>query len=311
MDKDKQIQKIQIQPIEKLGKKSDLATRALIALGFKKEKERFTIIYPCQFCGRLINYAFTPCIFCGNYPKTKKEAVIANLLSSSSLVEFDFILGVSRAIKDRADLDIVIGNFRELLDDVLENESKYPDYKPFFRMAELSADNEDREKVTGIEYVKRSHITCNRCGQQITIADLPCIHCLSQQQDAEKPFPSNDLSTTEKWIVAMNNFLLFIENYLSNTDNIENLEKLVFVSVYIINHLIEKNELPDDSLKNLWKDLFRKTKAFYAHFGGETAKGSVKVENDKVKIETLESCTDEEQFIIMALGPNLSYLLKS
>jgi len=310
MDKDKQIQKIQIRSIEKLGKKSDLAMRGLRALGFVKDKKHFTIIYPCQFCGRLINYALTPCIFCGNYPKSGREGVIAYLLSSNGL-EFDDLMKISKAIKDKFDLELLISNFRELIDEILKNKRGQPEYKLLFRMVEDSINNKERQRVVGLEYVKRSHIVCDRCGQEITGADLPCIHCFSQQQGVEKPFPPNNLSITEKWIVATNNLLLFTENHLSNTDNVEGLEELIFVSVYIINRLIEKNELPDDNLKSLWRDLFRKTKSFYTHFGGEIAKGSIRIENDKIKIEALESCTGEEEFTIMAFGHNLSYLLKS
>jgi len=63
MDKDKQIQKVKIQPVQKLKENSNLVSRSLKALNLIKSKKHFTIIYPCQFCGRFINYVFTPCLF--------------------------------------------------------------------------------------------------------------------------------------------------------------------------------------------------------------------------------------------------------
>ena len=71
MDNDKKIIKSPYYSIDRIGAKSDLATRGLHELGLLKDEKHFTIIYVCQFCGRLINYSSTPYIFCGDYPKTK------------------------------------------------------------------------------------------------------------------------------------------------------------------------------------------------------------------------------------------------
>ncbi len=307
MVKDKQIQKAPKYSIDKIGAKSDLVTRSLRALGLLKEKKHFTIISPCQFCGRLVNYTFTPCIFCGNFPKTKKEAIVARLLSSNSL-EFDHLMGISKAIKDHADLELVIGNLRELTDDILENESKHPYHKAYFRMVEDTMKNEAYEKARGLEYVKRSHIVCNQCGAEIFLADKPCYNCcLRNQEDV----PKNNLSLVEKWIVAINNILLFVENYLSMAENRESMEEFIFVTVYIMNNLIEKNELPNNDLKKRWKDLLRKTHIFWTHFSGNVAKGKIKIEDDKVSMEVLKSRTGAEEVIIMSFGSNLAYLLKA
>ena len=62
---DKKIIKSPYYSIDRIGAKSDLATRGLHELGLLKDEKHFTIIYVCQFCGRLINYSSTPCIFCG------------------------------------------------------------------------------------------------------------------------------------------------------------------------------------------------------------------------------------------------------
>jgi Ca2+/Na+ antiporter len=276
----------------------------------KKEEKKFTVIYPCQFCGRLINYAFTPCIFCGIYPKTKKEAVVAHLLSSSSLVELDSILGVSKAIKDHANLDTVIGNFRKIVNDTLENKKK--SFEGLYRMVELAMENENQEKLKGANYVKRSHIVCNQCGEDLFLADKPCYNCaLKNQDNGGYPIPDNSLRHTEKQIIAMNNILLFIENHLYNAENKVGLEDFILISVYIINRLIEKDVSPNDDLVSLWKKALNKTHTFWANFGGEEVKGTIKIENNSVQIEMLEKCSATEQLTIKSFGSNLTYLLES
>ena len=108
----------------------------------------------------------------------------------------------------------------------------------------------------------------------------------------------------------MNNFLLFTENYLSDADDIESADELIFFSVSIIDSLIEHNdEMPSKRFKNIWKDLLRETNSFYTRFGGEAVMGSIKIENDEVKTEVLERCTDKERSIITAFSHNISYLL--
>lgn len=298
MDKDKQLQKIPKYSIDKIGAKSYLATRGLRELGLLKDEKHFTIIYVCQFCGRLINYSSTPCIFCGDYPKTKREVLVAQALSSNSL-EMAHLLAISKAVKDKKDLEIIITNFRQSVDDILENENKLAFFQPLLPTTDDLATYKDR----GDKFRKLSQIVCKQCGYKIYIAIKPCIKCGAET-----------LSQIEKWIVAMNNFLLFTENHLSDADNIESANELIFVSVYIINCLIEDNDknilffpMPGNNIKNLWKDLLRKTNSFYARFGGEVVIGS---ENNDIKIEVFEGCTDNEQFIITAFGHNISYLLE-
>jgi len=312
MDKDKQIQKIPRYSIDKIAAKSELATRGLRELGLLKDKKHFTIIYVCQFCGRLINYSSTPCIFCGNYPKTKREVLIAYALSSNSL-EITHLLTISKAVKNKEDLEIIIGNLRQLVDDVLENEEKYPHLRIFFLLANDLRENDDTLKDKAIEQIKRSRVLCKKCGQPIHIADLPCLYCGVNEKRSGKNIEtiklmSNELSEKQKLIVALNNFLLFVENHLDVYENEKALEELIFVSVYIINRLIEKEEMPKPDLKNYWKDLLREAH----YFGSYAVKGAVKIENEKVTVEVEEdNQTDEGNFTMIALGSNLSYLVKS
>lgn len=309
MDKDKRLQKIPKYSIDKIGAKSDLATRGLRELGLLKDEKRFTIIYVCQFCGRLINYSSTPCIFCGDYPKTKREVLIAQALSSNSL-EMTHLLTISKAVKNKEDLEIIIANLRHLIDDVLENEGQYPIYKVLFRLMDNLISDEAYTKTKKIEILKRSKIVCEKCGQLVAIADLPCLNCAghAKQQGADPKTLTSALTPNQKWIVALNDFLLFVENNLDMGENEKVLDELIFVSVYIINQLIEKEEMPERDLKNHWKDLLREAH----YFGSYAVKGAVEIENDKVTIEAEEdNQNDEENFITIALGSNLSYLLKS
>jgi len=311
MDKDKQIQKVKIQPVQKLKENSNLVSRSLKALNLIKSKKHFTIIYPCQFCGRFINYVFTPCLFCGNYPKNEREAVIAHLLCSNGYDKFDDLLKISRAIKDHYDLELLISNFRELSDEIITNKKKRSEIVTHFPMVNDPIANREIMESTRNDYLMHSKIVCQKCGVKLLLADGQCYNCaLLNQQDNNYRIPNNNLAPVQKWIVAMDNFLGFIENYLSNVDCNEGLEEIVFISVYIINRLVEKNDLPEDNISSLWKDSLQKTKVFYTHFGGDAAKGAVRIDGDKVKIEVLESCSGYEELVIRAFGHNLSYLLK-
>lgn len=308
MDKDKQIQKIPKYPIDKIGAKSNLATRGLRELGLLKDEKHFTIIYVCQFCGRLINYSSTPCIFCGDYPKTKREVLIAQALSSNSL-EIAHLLTVSKAVKNKEDLEIVIANLRQLADNILENEDQCPIYRVLFRLMDDLVSNETYTKTRQSEITKRSKILCGKCGQEISFADLPCLYCgvCAQQQGIEAKTLKSKLPVIEKWIVALNNFLLFVEDHLDMVENEKAMDKLIFVSVYIINCLVEKEELPEADLKKHWKDLLKEVH----YFGSYAVKGAVEINQNKVDMEVDSDRTPEGDFIIMSLGSNLSYLLKS
>jgi len=297
MDKDKRLQKIPNYSIDKIGAKSDLATRGLRELGLLKNEKHFTIIYVCQFCGRLINYSSTPCIFCGNYPKTKREVLIAQALSSNSL-EMAYLLDVSKEVKNKEDLELTISNLRELVDDVLNNQEKFPILKVLFSLMEELIENHDFQLTKGAEFKKRSQIACKQCGYKVYIALKPCLKCKTET-----------LSKNEKWIVALNTFLEFIEEHLTWAENEKPFEELIFISVYIINRLIEKDELPDKELRGIWKKHLKEASAF----GGEKIKGGIQIDNDEISlfVETGEKQTDEEGLITNLLCLNIIYLLKS
>lgn len=311
MDKDKRLQKIPKYSIDKIGAKSHLATRGLRELGLLKDEKHFTIIFVCQFCGRLINYSETPCIFCGDYPKTKREVLIAHALSSNSL-EMTHLLTISKAVKNKEDLEIIIANLRHLVDDVLDNEDQYPQYESFFLLLNILQGNRTSWNEKAANQLKRSKILCKKCGQPIHMADLPCLYCgVHAKRDGKDieaiKLMSNNLSEVEKWTIALNNFLLFVENHLDSGENVKALDELIFVSVYIINRLIEKTELPDPDLKSRWKDLLHKAH----YFGSYSIKGAVEIKNNKVDMEVEPERTPEGEFAIMSLGSNLAYLLKS
>ena len=311
MNKDKRLQKIPKYSIDKIGAKSDFAKRGLRELGLLKDEKHFTIIYVCQFCGRLINYSSTPCIFCGNYPKTKREVLVAQALSSNSL-EMNYLFTVSKAVKNKEDLEIVIANLRYLIDNVLENEDQYPQYQSFFLLLNILQEDKISLNEKAKKQVKRSKILCKQCGQPIQIADLPCLYCGINAErngvsiETIKSTKSN-LSEIEKWTIALNNFLLFVENHLDMGEDEKALDELIFVSVSIINRLIEKMELPNLDLKDYWKNMLRKAH----YFGSYSIHGAVKIKNDKVDMEVEPERTSEEEFAIMSLGSNLAYLLKS
>ena len=276
MDKDKQIQRIPRYSIDKIAAKSELATRGLRELGLLKDKKHFTIIYVCQFCGRLINYSSTPCIFCGDFPKTKKEVIIAQALSSESL-EIDSLLAVSKAVKDGEDLELVISNLRNLIDEILANPSKFENYKPLFRLTELLLNNPDLNDRAK-EIIDKTKIFCNRCGNEIVLAGKPCFYCTTEKNisDNEAKEIKNNLTPLQKNMVALNGFLLFAENYLDFANDKDAMTELIFVSIYALNHLLEKDELPDEELKKYWRELLLRSEYF----------GSEKILNAAIEVDS-------------------------
>ncbi|HNR81377.1 MAG TPA: hypothetical protein PKN73_02465 [Candidatus Paceibacterota bacterium] len=305
MDKDKQIQKIAKYSIDKIAAKSTLATRGLRELGLLKDKKHFTIIYTCQFCGRLINYSSTPCAFCCNFPKTKREVIVAQALSSESM-EIDSLLAVSKAVKDGEDLEIVIANLRDIIDDVLENPSKFSNYPALFKLTEFYVNNPNT--VTRAEEINNKiKIFCNHCNNEIILADKPCFYCtVGKNENIE-----NNLMPLQKNIVALNGFLLFAENYLDFSNDKDSMTELIFVSVYLLNRLLEKDELPDKDLKKYWRELLLRSE----YFGSEKTLGAaIEIDANAKPSMVLESAQDKVSSAalneMIRLIENIIYLLK-
>lgn len=309
MSEDKEIQKRPEYSIDSLKAKSYLASRGLRELGLLKDKKHFTIIYVCQFCGRLINFALTPCIFCGQYPKSKREVITVDALSSNSL-EMEHLLALSKSVKNKEDLELIIPNLRELADDILEHESKYPIYQMMFTVVDELTDNvyyrfDEQSK----ELPRRSRITCQKCGQDIVMAALPCLICALEAEQQGKGIGSltNELDEVQKCTVCLNCFLSFTEDYLAEAENKVNLEELVFVSVYIINRLVEKKELPEADLWNYWKGLLINTR----YFGSKGGDLGIEINGDGVTYYHAPDVDKKREFVGMSLASNLDYLLKS
>lgn len=306
MDKDRQIQKIPKYSINRIAAKSALATRGLRELGLLKDKKHFTIIYVCQFCGRLINYSSTPCIFCGNFPKTKKGVIIAQALSSESM-EIDSLLAVSKAVKDGEDLEITIANLRNLIDEILENPSEFKNYPPLFKLTELLLNNPDLNDRAE-EIAKKTKMFCNSCGNKIILADKPCFYCTVGKDESDKEI-ENNLTPLQKNIVALNGFLLFAENYLDFSNDRDAMTELIFVSVYILNRLLEKDELPNTELKKYWRGLLLQSE----YFGSEkTLNAAVEVDsNGKLSMAfTKDKITKEALNEMIRVVENVLYFLK-
>lgn len=310
MNEDKQIQKIPKYSIGKIAAKSVLATRGLRELGLLKNKKHFTIIYVCQFCGRLINYSSTPCIFCGNFPRTKKEVIIAQALSSDSM-EIDSLLAVSKAVKNGKNLEIVISNLRNLINEILENQSKSENYISLFRLTELLLSdpnlNDHVEKL-----ISKTRMFCNYCGNEIILADKPCFYCTTEKNisDNEAKKIKNNLTLLQKNIVALNGFLLFAENYLDFANDEEAITELIFVSVYILNHLLERDKLPDIKLKKHWREFLLQSE----YFGSDKSlNAAVRIDSsDKLSIVFAKGGVSRKAPAEMVkLSDNLLYLLKS
>ena len=155
------------------------------------------------------------------------------------------------------------------------------------------ADTENLNKITN-KLIERSRILCKKCGQPRNDVGNACIYCAALENEPGKilkiiKLMDINLTETEKWTVALNNFLLFTENHLDVSDNDKLMEELIFVSVNIINNVIDKDELPNPDLKEYWKNLLRKTH----YFGSSKLKCAVTINNDEVDMEVTPEVTPE------------------
>ncbi len=269
--------------------------------GLKKQVGNFTIVYVCQFCGRLINYSSTPCLFCCNFPKTKKEVVIAQALSSEHM-EMDSLLTGSKMIKAGRNPEDVIPALRILIDDVFKNPLKFERYFPLFEISEFYSNNPDAV-IKAKEINDKLNIFCDYCNEKIILADKPCFYCKKT---------GNDLTQIQKDIIALNGFLLFVENFMDFSDDKEAMTELIFVSVYILNNLLEKDRLPDQDLKIYWRKLLLQSKRF-----GNEGKLGVAIELDlntkpSLIFENVQDKVNKEGVNEMAkLAENIIYFLKN
>jgi hypothetical protein len=209
----------------------------------------------CQFCGRLINYSSTPCPFCCNFPKTKKEVIVAQSLSSEHM-KMDSLLTVSETIKDGKNPENIIPELKKLINDILENPSNFKRYIPLFEISELCLNNPDTV-IKAKKVNDKLKILCEHCKKGIVLADKPCPYCLDEGRRVDK-----NLTFEQKNIIALNGFLLFVENFMDFSANKDAMTELIFVSVYMLNNLLEKDILPDQDLKIYWKKLLLQSKRF-------------------------------------------------
>jgi len=304
--REKKIKQVERDIIDKITTKSTLtlAANSSRELGSLENKKHFTIIYVCQFCGRLINYSSTPCIFCCESLKTKREVIIAQALSSESM-GMDSLLAVSKAVKNGKDLEVVVPDLKSWIDDVLRNFSQFQQYSALFKLAKAYLNNPD----TIAEAKKISNKTkmfCDYCDNEIVLANKPCLYCITGNDKNVE----NNLTLLQKNIVALNGFLLFVENYLDCSNNKVVMTELIFVSVYTLNLLLEKDKLPDKDLKKYWCNLLLESKYFGSrkilHAGIEidsTGKPIMVMESGKVDIKATEE--------IVRLTENILYFSKS
>ncbi len=294
MNKDNKLQKIPEYSVEKIITKSDLATRGLQELGLLKNKPHFTIIYVCQFCGKLINFSSTPCIFCGRFPKTRREVVIAQALSSESMSIGDQLYA-SSLVKAGKDLELSIHNLREIIDRVTGDWQSHPTYHMLFAIADDMAqkevlDERDKRRLT----LTKSE--CLNCGKRIAFIHDRCEECGTQ------------FSETQKLIVATKQILEFCESFLDDDgEDEESLEELIFVLVYTITRAVEKDEMPEEDLVEYIYELLHKTHYILARNQGV----GVEIKNgDAGRIGGSDGDAKTKQdWISVLLAMNIDYLL--
>ena len=270
----------------------------------KKQVGNLTIIYACQFCGRLINYSSTPCPFCCNFPKTKKEVIIAQFLSSEHM-KMDSLLTVSKMIKGGKNPENIIPELKNLINDILENPLNFKQYIPLFEISELCLNNPDTV-IKAKEVNDKLKIFCEYCKRGILLADKPCPYCLDEGKKV-----NNNLTSVQKSIIALNGFLLFVEDFMDFSDNKNAMTELIFVSIYILNNLLEKDILPDQELKAYCKKLLLQSR----RFGSEGVLGAaIEIDSNckpSVIFENAQEKVNKKGVNEMVkLAENIVYLLK-
>lgn len=296
MDNDNQLQKIPEYSVSKIIRKSDLATRGLRELGLLKNKKHFTIIYGCQFCGRLINSTSTPCIYCGKLPKTKKEIVIAQALSSESMSIGDQ-LRASCWIKEGRDLEIEIHDLREVIDRVTSDWKSYPVYDAQFKIAKDSASSctNVSEKIQQIFTLTKNQ--CSHCSKNVR----PYIH--DKCENCHKDFPE-----IQKLALVIKQILDFIEIFLDGGGDDESIEELIFILVHTINRAVEKEEYPNQELLKRIYELFHKSHYLISYRRGV----GIEIKNGEVcRLGGSDGvASTKEDWLSVLLAVNVDYLLQ-
>jgi len=150
------------------------------------------------------------------------------------------------------------------------------------------------------------------CGDYIFFCDADVIFLKNNALELMIKKLENNLTPLQKNIIALNGFLLFAENYLDFSNDKDATTELIFVSIYALNRLLEKDELPNMDLKKYWRDLLLRSE----YFGSEktlnagieidsTGKPSIVMgsEKDKVSSKALSE--------MIRLVENILYFLKS
>ncbi len=296
-EKKEKFQKLFVEALREQGKIQDGM--------LEKQVGNFTIVYVCQFCGRLINYSSTPCPFCCNFLKTKKEVIIAQSISSEHM-KMDSLLTVSKMIKGGKNPENIIPELKNLIKDILENPSTFKQYIPLFEISELCLNNPDTV-IKAKEVNNKLKISCEYCKKGIVLADKSCPYCLDEGREVD-----NNLTSVQKNIIALNGFLLFVEDFMDFSDNKDAMTELIFVSIYILNNLLEKDVLPDQDLKAYWKELLLQS----GRFGSEGILGAaIEIDSNckpSVVFESAQEKVNKKGVNEMVkLAENIVYLLKS
>jgi hypothetical protein len=292
---DKRLQKIPEYSLEKIIKKSDLASRGLQELGLFKNKKHYTIIYVCQFCGRLVNFCTTPCIYCGKSASTKREIVIANALSSESMSLGDQLQTCS-LVKTGKDLELEIHRLREIIDKVLDNWDSEKTYHTLMAVAEDVAKHKDAIAPRTKYRMAMTKAVCLNCGKSLPFIHDVCEGC--KQKFTEQ----------QKLILAIKQILEFAEIFLDDeSEDEESLEELIFVLVSVITRAVEKNELPEQELLGYIYELLHKV--HYIISRSQDVGVSIKDGNASRIGGSDGDAKTKEDWLSVLLAMNVDYLL--
>lgn len=232
-----QIQRRTTYAIEVFSQKTYLVRRGLEDLSITKKlnPDWESTYFICQFCGRIIDWPYRACIFCGKCPYTKKEVITAWNLSNRSF-DLKDLLKMSKIIKNGIDLELSTPRFREMIDSSLECEPKN------------SSDRDDRAFFQLVSYrkwaeaAKFTGVSCPVCGTLMTIAEYCFVHT-DQTHDARMR-----LTKKENFITALNNILLFIEDSPDFVISDEDINKFISQSINMLAY--NKNTNEEDSSRN-------------------------------------------------------------
>lgn len=242
----------------------------------EKSIEDFSIVYSCQNCGRIIQYATMPCPHCQWYP-TDISCLARSMVLSNPSLEIPSLLLLAREVARGRSPSEVVQNLDIKAKEYHEIVMGDTEHKNMFDMMLKDANMHYRD----MNMVRQ----CSHCGENIISSYT--VECASCRQSVNWP-------ESIKLLVCMDNLMWFFENRAETVDSKEFSEFVCLLAV-MINDLLRKQETPSKRNRSYALLLIRDMQYIC-----DLNKGAVvKTDNlDELNLTLIEECMleDSKQF---------------